>query len=100
VVLRVGCGFAAVLCLIAALVGVRAECVSAAEVPSSDPVPFPVVNGSVRALLVDGDTAYVGGRFTSIGNMTGPLAFVGPRDGKLRRGFPILREFPDGSSEA
>jgi hypothetical protein len=75
---------AILLCLIAA------QPVGAASASSSTPVPFPVVNGSVRALLVDGDTAYVGGHFTSLGAPTGPLAFVGARDGKLRRGFPSI----------
>jgi outer membrane protein assembly factor BamB len=78
---------AIVLCLIAA------QPVSSASATSSTPVPFPVVNGSVQALLVDGNTTYVGGHFTSLGALTGPLAFVGPRDGRLRRGFPSIAGF-------
>src|SRR4051812_46519669 len=79
------CVFALVLVLIG-----LARVPAASAVPSSKPVPFPVVNGTVRALLVDGDTAYVGGHFSSVGNLTGPLAFVGLRDGKVRRGFPTI----------
>ncbi len=63
---------------------------------TSVPVPFPAVNGSVTALLVDGDTAYVGGAFDAIGRASGPLATFSASDGAVRRTFPQIagRAFP------
>ena len=63
---------------------------ASAHAASSVPVPFPVVDGSVQSLLVDGDTAYVGGHFRSIGTLTGPLVFLDRRNGRVRRGFPSI----------
>ena len=74
--------------LVSLLAVVAAPGVAGAQ--SSTPVPFPVVNGTVRALLVDGRTAYVGGHFRSLGNPTGPLAWLDPGSGKVRRGFPSI----------
>jgi len=63
---------------------------------TSVPLPFPAVNGSVTALLVDGDTAYVGGAFDAIGRASGPLATFSAADGAVRRTFPQIagRAFP------
>lgn len=76
---------ALVLGLIAALAAAPAQ-----AAPSSTPVPYPNVDGTVQAMLVDGRTAYIGGHFSSVGNPTGPLAFLDPRSGKVRRGFPAI----------
>jgi trimeric autotransporter adhesin len=76
--------------LVLALLAAVAAPASAARAASSAPVPFPIVDGSVQSLLVAGDTAYVGGHFTSIGTLTGPLAFLGPRNGRVLRGFPSI----------
>jgi hypothetical protein len=67
--------------------------------PSSQPAQFPVVEGSVHAVLVDGGTAYVGGSFTSVGPMTGPMAILGAGDGALRQAFPELGAAPWGIGE-
>ena len=76
----------------AALIAALAVCSACppAHAASSVPVPFPVVDGSVQSLLVDGDTAYVGGHFRTIGTLTGPLTFLDPRSGRVRRGFPSI----------
>jgi outer membrane protein assembly factor BamB len=55
---------------------------------SSQPTAFPVVDGVVNDVLVDGDTAYVAGRFSSIGPSTGPMAFLDRDDASLVQRFP------------
>jgi hypothetical protein len=60
----------------------------AAAAPSSRPVAFPVVDGSVMDILVDRQTAYVAGSFTRIGPPSGPLAVLSAGDGRIRRTFP------------
>jgi len=47
----------------------------------------PYVDGTVAALLVDGDTLYVGGTFSAAGSAAGPLAFANP-DGRVVRTHP------------
>ncbi|MDA0162332.1 hypothetical protein OM076_18820 [Solirubrobacter ginsenosidimutans] len=60
----------------------------AMAVPTSTPLALPYVNGPVWSMLVDGDTAYVGGTFTAAGGTaTGPLALVRSSDGSLVRAF-------------
>lgn len=60
------------------------------QAASPAPARFPIVDGSVHSVLVDGRTAYIGGHFTSVGEATGPLAFLDPRSGTVRRGFPSI----------
>jgi trimeric autotransporter adhesin len=84
--------------LLLGLIAILVAAPAAGAAPRSTPVPFPNVNGSVQSLLVAGRTAYVGGHFTAIGNPTGPLAFLDPRSGKVRRGFPAISG--DGDDEA
>jgi hypothetical protein len=68
-----------------AVLGVLTGATSAAAEPSSRPDPFPVVDGTVSTILVDGTTAYIGGDFTRVGPPTGPMAFVSKADGSIVR---------------
>jgi hypothetical protein len=61
---------------------------SAAAAQTSVAAPFPAVVGDVRALLVDGSTAYIGGEFTSIGYPTGGMVALSRSDGSVVRAFP------------
>jgi hypothetical protein len=60
----------------------------AAAAPSSRPALFPVVDGRVTDVLVDGSTAYVGGSFERVGTPTGPLAVLSAADAQVIRRFP------------
>src|SRR3954447_22655942 len=77
--------FALLLCLLAPAVANAA--------PGSAPLPFPAVAGSVADALVDGDTAYVAGRFSGLGASSGPLSL-------LRADGSVARSFGDITSEA
>jgi hypothetical protein len=66
--------------LVVLLVFVSAH--EAAAAPSSHPMPFPVVDGSVEDVLVRGSTADVAGSFEPIGPASGPLAVVSAADGR------------------
>jgi hypothetical protein len=70
--------------LTAAILAVPA---AAAASPPSQASPFPAVSGSVRTILVDGNTAYIGGQFGAIGHPTGPMAVFSRTDGRLLQGF-------------
>jgi hypothetical protein len=72
--------------LVVLLVFVSAH--EAAAAPSSHPMPFPVVDGSVEDVLVRGSTADVAGSFEPIGPASGPLAVVSAADGRITRAFP------------
>ena len=56
-----------------------------AAAPSSIPSPMPDFDAPVRTVLVDGDTAYLGGDFTSTGPATGPLVTFSASDATVRR---------------
>jgi hypothetical protein len=63
---------------------------SAAASPSSQPTPFPVVNGGVYSIAVDGTTAYLAGDFTRIGPLSGPMALLSAADGSVQQTFPDI----------
>ena len=65
-------------------------CAAAHAAAGSAPAAFPVVDGQVNALLVDGGTAYVGGQFSRIGPPSGPLATLDPGDAHLTRAFTSI----------
>ncbi len=66
----------------------------AAAVPSSVPSRFPVTDGIVNAIAVDGRTAYIGGEFSNVGAPTGPLALLSPDTGDVVRSFPSFGSGP------
>ena len=61
--------------------------VVAAPARAQAPRTAPYVNGPVSALLVDGDTLYVGGTFCAAGTAAGPLVLAAP-DGRVVRTHP------------
>ena len=73
----------------------------AAAQTSSVPAPFPALDSSatVRAVVTDDRTAYVGGSFTSAGPPSGPFALVSGADGSFVRNAPGLVNwgFPDNN---
>jgi hypothetical protein len=57
---------------------------------SSAPLPFPVVDGWVNAVAVDGDIAWIGGHFTGVGPRTGPAAVLSAGTGAPAGAQPDL----------
>jgi hypothetical protein len=51
---------------------------------------LPVPNGNVLATLVDGDTVYIGGEFTSLGPVVGRVAKLDMTTGEMIRPFPLI----------
>lgn len=76
-----------------ALLGLPSAAVAA---PASVPVPFPGLDGAVYAVLVDGDTAYLGGHFSEVGRSSGPLVTLSAADGAVQRTHADIagRAFP------
>jgi hypothetical protein len=61
---------------------------SAVASPPSVPSPFPAVSGGqVDTILVDGDTAYLGGSFDAVGRPAGPMSVLSRATGQLVRGY-------------
>src|SRR5437868_4135417 len=59
--------------------------------PSSDPLPnFFRTDGTVNAIVVTNNIAYIGGDFTYVGPTTGAAGLVDPDFGETLPGFPAL----------
>src|SRR3954469_23709451 len=78
------------------LAGALAAAPTAAAQTSSVAAPFPNVTGVVNALVVDGDTAYVGGSFSALGQRPAPFAVVSAADGTFVRSWPVIVRWGSG----
>jgi hypothetical protein len=54
--------------------------------PAATPTPLWIPNGQAGEVLLSGDTAFVGGRFTRVGPYTGAFVRVNQTSGELREG--------------
>lgn len=73
----------------------------AQTLPVTDP-PAPFVYGRVNAVLVEGNTAYLGGSFSRIAETTGSFVVFDASTRQLQRGWPMVDgpinvAIPDGA---
>jgi hypothetical protein len=86
--------------LTSAVVFAVAAPTAAQPAPIGPPLPTWAPNGRVEALLLDGDTLYVGGAFDQMGPATGSFAMVDAANDTAFTTGARLRNTPQGRMEA